>query len=84
MFIDKPMLSDFKTTESVLPPANGGAIPRRLQYRMDEQDVAPGEAFDLRFTARRRGLWLFHCHNLTHVTGPNGADAGMITVVKVT
>ena len=64
--------------------ANGGAIPRRLQRKMDEQDVAPGEAFDMRFDATHKGVWLLHCHNLTHVTGPNGADAGMITVLKVT
>jgi FtsP/CotA-like multicopper oxidase with cupredoxin domain len=35
------------------------------------------------FTANRTGVWLYHCHILTHVTGPNGTDAGMITAFKV-
>jgi FtsP/CotA-like multicopper oxidase with cupredoxin domain len=63
--------------------ANGGTIPRRLQYAMYEQDVAPGETYDMLFTANHTGVWLYHCHVLAHVTGPNGEDAGMITVFKV-
>ena len=63
---------------------NGGAVPGRLQYPMYEQDVAPGETFDMLFTANHRGVWLYHCHNLTHVTDADGQDTGMITVLKVT
>ena len=62
---------------------NGGVVPRRLQYPVSEQDIAPGESYDMLLTASLKGVWLFHCHNLSHVTGPGGTDAGMITVLKV-
>jgi FtsP/CotA-like multicopper oxidase with cupredoxin domain len=63
---------------------NGAVVPTRDQYPMFEQDVAPGETFDQLFRPDRDGIWLYHCHNLTHVTGANGGDAGMITAFKVT
>jgi manganese oxidase len=63
--------------------ANGGTIPVRDRYPMFTQDVAPGTMYDAAFTANRAGVWLYHCHILSHVTGPNGTDAGMITAFKV-
>jgi FtsP/CotA-like multicopper oxidase with cupredoxin domain len=63
--------------------ADGGRVPKAAQFDRYTQNVAPGEAYDLRFTPDERGTWLFHCHILSHVTGPNGTDAGMITAFKV-
>jgi FtsP/CotA-like multicopper oxidase with cupredoxin domain len=63
--------------------ADGGRVPKAAQFDRYTQNVAPGEAYDLRFTPDERGTWLFHCHILGHVTGRNGADAGMITAFKV-
>ena len=63
--------------------ADGGQVPVGAQYDRYTQNVAPGEAFDLKFTPNEVGTWLFHCHILGHVTGPNGIDAGMITTFKV-
>jgi FtsP/CotA-like multicopper oxidase with cupredoxin domain len=63
--------------------ADGGKVPPAAQFDRYTQNVAPGEAFDLAFTPDEDGVWLFHCHILGHVTGPNGSDAGMITAVKV-
>jgi manganese oxidase len=58
---------------------DGGAVPPAAQYPRYTQNIAPGEAYDLEFTADEPGAWLFHCHIIGHVTGPNGTDAGMIT-----
>jgi FtsP/CotA-like multicopper oxidase with cupredoxin domain len=62
---------------------DGGQVPTAAQYERYTQDVAPGEAYDFEFTPNELGTWLFHCHILAHVTGPNGTDAGMITAFKV-
>ena len=63
---------------------DGGAIPESARHAVYTQNVAPGESFTIEFTPDEPGTWLFHCHILGHVTGPNGTDAGMITpfVVK--
>lgn len=64
--------------------ADGGEIPLAARHARYTQNVAPGESYDIEFTPDEPGTWLFHCHILGHVTGPNGTDAGMITpfVVK--
>jgi len=62
---------------------DGGQVPPAAQYPRYTQNVAPGEAYDLEFTPNELGTWLFHCHILSHVTGPGGTDAGMITAFKV-
>ena len=63
---------------------DGGAIPEAARHAVYTQNVAPGESFTIEFAPDEPGTWLFHCHILGHVTGPNGTDAGMITpfVVK--
>ena len=63
--------------------ADGGRVPKAAQFERYTQNVAPGEAYDVEFTPDERGVWLFHCHILGHVTGPGGTDAGMITAFKV-
>jgi FtsP/CotA-like multicopper oxidase with cupredoxin domain len=35
---------------------------------VDSLEVAPGETFVLEFKADNPGVWMFHCHNLPHVT----------------
>jgi FtsP/CotA-like multicopper oxidase with cupredoxin domain len=35
-------------------------------------DVAPGETYDVAFTASNPGSWLFHCHILPHSEGKDG------------
>lgn len=58
---------------------DGGAIPESARHPVCTQDVAPGGSFTTEFTPDSPGTWLFHCHTLGDVTGPNGTDAGMIT-----
>jgi FtsP/CotA-like multicopper oxidase with cupredoxin domain len=62
---------------------DGGAIPESARHPVYTQNVAPGESFTIEFTPDSPGTWLFHCHILGHVTGPNGTDAGMITAFAV-
>jgi FtsP/CotA-like multicopper oxidase with cupredoxin domain len=55
---------------------------------MNTLSIAPGETFDVILKAEEPGVWLWHCHVLSHVTGPkdeNGIPtvAGMVGVVQV-
>lgn len=50
--------------------------------------VAPGETWDIILHPQFAGTWLWHCHVLSHATGPkdedgNDTSAGMIGVVIV-
>ncbi|TQM43620.1 multicopper oxidase family protein [Pseudonocardia cypriaca] len=45
-------------------PAAGGA------WWTDTLNVAPGEVFEIAFTADNPGIWMDHCHNFEH--GANG------------
>lgn len=51
-------------------------------YMKDTLVVAPGERYDVLFTANNPGIWAFHCHILSHVEGPTGMF-GMVTAVIV-
>ena len=56
--------------------------------RMNTISIAPGETFDVMLRAEEPGTWLWHCHVLSHVTGPKDANgdptvAGMVGVVQV-
>lgn len=65
---------------------------RRLSapYRAVTITVAPGQSFDAEVIANADpGTWLFHCHVLPHVTGPDPlshdpakAHAGMIMLIQ--
>ena len=55
---------------------------------MNTLSIAPGETFDVVLEAEETGTWLWHCHVLSHVTGPKDANgqpttAGMVGVVQV-
>ena len=56
--------------------------------KMNTLSIAPGETFDVVLRAEETGIWLWHCHVLSHVTGPKDANgvpttAGMIGVVQI-
>ena len=55
---------------------------------MNTLSIAPGETFDVVLEAEETGTWLWHCHVLSHVTGPKDANgdpttAGMVGVIQV-
>ena len=51
-------------------------------YTRDTLTVAPGERYDIIFTASKEGIWPFHCHVLSHVESDHGMH-GMVTAVIV-
>ena len=63
--------------------AKDGA-PLASPYEADVVDVAPGERYDLLFTADEPGKWVFHCHIGHHLTNNGEQPGGLLTVVEVT
>ncbi|MEZ0075166.1 multicopper oxidase domain-containing protein [Planotetraspora sp. GP83] len=55
----------------VLVLARDGRAPSGSPLWLDTFDVRPGEVWEVAFRATNPGLWMNHCHNLSH------ADQGM-------
>ncbi len=51
-------------------------------YWVDTLNVAPGERFTVLFRATDPGVWVWHCHILTHVERTDGMF-GMVTAIIV-
>jgi len=60
---------------------DGAPLPE--PYEADVVDVAPGERYDLLFTADAPGKWVFHCHIGHHLTNNGESPGGLLTVVEV-
>ncbi|MCW2876415.1 MAG: multicopper oxidase [Sphaerisporangium sp.] len=56
---------------TVLVLARDGNAPTGSPVWLDTFDVRPGEVWDVAFRAGNPGMWMNHCHNLSH------ADLGM-------
>jgi manganese oxidase len=59
-----------------------------VPQKMNTLSLAPGETYDVILDPQFGGTWIWHCHVLSHATGPRDADgnetaAGMIGVVVV-
>lgn len=65
---------------------DGNSVPAGAQLVKDTVLVGPGERYDVLFTARAPGKWLFHCH-INHHTTNNGEEVegggGLMLVVNV-
>ncbi len=57
-------------------------IPLDNPYWVDTLNVAPGERYTVLFQATDPGVWVWHCHILTHVEREEGMF-GMVTAVIV-
>jgi manganese oxidase len=57
-------------------------IPLDYPYWADTINVAPGERFSVLFQGSMPGVWVWHCHILTHVESEEGLF-GMATAVIV-
>lgn len=55
---------------------DGDAIPEAARYEKGTLNVAPGERYDVIWTARQPGKWLLHCHFNHHVTNDNVEEEG--------
>lgn len=57
-------------------------IPLDQPYYADTVNVAPGERYTVLFQADQAGVWVWHCHILTHAEREDGMF-GMVTALKV-
>ena len=63
-------------------------FPLAEPQKINTISVAPGETYDVILAPQFAGTWLWHCHILSHATGPKDADgndtaAGMIGAIVV-
>ena len=57
-------------------------IPLDYPYWADTVNVSPGERYSVIYQAVDPGVWVWHCHILTHVEREEGMF-GMVTAVIV-
>ena len=57
-------------------------IPLDYPYWADTINVAPGERYSVLFQGKMPGVWVWHCHILTHVESDVGMF-GMVTAIVV-
>jgi FtsP/CotA-like multicopper oxidase with cupredoxin domain len=57
-------------------------IPLDAPYWADTINIAPGERYSVIFQTTDPGVWVWHCHILTHVENADGMF-GMVTAVIV-
>lgn len=48
--------------------SHNGAASTGSPWWSDTLDVVPGDTYEVAFVANNPGLWMDHCHNLTHAT----------------
>ena len=67
--------------------ADGVTLPESARYEKDTINVAPGERYDVIWSAREPGKWLLHCHINHHTTNDNVEEqggGGLMLVLDVT
>lgn len=55
---------------------DGVPVPQSARIQKDTVNVAPGERYDVIWTAREPGRWLLHCHINHHTTNDNVEEQG--------
>ncbi|MEP7003982.1 MAG: copper oxidase [Chloroflexota bacterium] len=62
---------------------DGETVPEGARLSKDTVNVAPGERYDVIWTAREPGKWLLHCHINHHTTNDNREEdgAGGLTLI---
>lgn len=66
---------------------DGNPVPAAARLVKDTIAVAPGERYDVVWTARKPGTWLLHCHVLHHTTNDDveqSGGGGLTTAIVVT
>lgn len=66
---------------------DGNPVPEAAQIQKDTVNVAPGERYDVIWTARAPGKWLLHCHINHHITNDNVEEqggGGLTQIINVT
>jgi len=65
---------------------DGETLAPTARYLADTINVAPGQRFDVIWTARRPGKWLVHCHIPHHTTNNNvetKGGGGLVMILDV-
>ncbi len=60
----------------VIVATDGTVVPEAARIEKDTINVAPGERYDVIWTAREPGKWLLHCHINHHTTNDNVEEQG--------
>lgn len=64
-YVDHPM---HLHGHHMLVLSHNGAASTGSPWWSDTLDVMPGDTYEVAFVANNPGLWMDHCHNLTHAT----------------
>jgi len=62
---------------------DGYLLPPSARYQGDTFNVAPGERLTVVYEMHQPGVWVWHCHILSHVKRNDGSMFGMLTAVIV-
>jgi FtsP/CotA-like multicopper oxidase with cupredoxin domain len=62
---------------------DGHPVPEAAQLTKDTISIAPGERYDIEFTATELGQWMLHCHILHHTTNDNVEPGGLMLMINV-
>ena len=70
----------------VVVARDGETLPPEARFKADTINIAPGQRYDVIWTALNPGKWLLHCHISHHTTNNNQemqGGGGLITVIDV-
>ena len=65
---------------------DGNPVPPAGQWVKDTVNIAPGERYDVVWTAHEPGKWLLHCHISHHTTNDNvevAGGGGLMLIIEV-
>ena len=65
---------------------DGNPVPPEGQWVKDTVNIAPGERYDVVWTAHEPGKWLLHCHISHHTTNDNvevAGGGGLMLIIEV-
>lgn len=62
---------------------DGHPVPEAAQLTKDTVLVAPGERYDIEFTASEPGMWMVHCHISHHTTNDGEEPGGLMMMIDV-
>lgn len=62
---------------------DGYLLPAGARYQGDTFNVAPGERLTVVYEMNTPGVWVWHCHILSHVKRADGSMFGMLTAVII-
>lgn len=62
---------------------DGHPVPEGAQLTKDTVSVAPGERYDIEFTATEPGAWMLHCHISHHTTNDGEEPGGLMMMVDI-